>query len=117
MNILTDTDQMQEASSELSSVYNDMRHVYSNLYNLINYLEPTWKGNAASEYLARLNQQLDEVAKIMNAVDAMKRTADERIRTAISLDRLESINILNIAANINDIKQSLDATLFSLIGL
>ena len=116
MNILTDTDQMQEASNELSAVYRDMHDVYYNLNNLINYLEPTWQGAAATEYLNRLRQQLADVKRLMDAVNAMKQTADERIRTSISLDRLESINIVNLAANIYDIACSLDAAALNLIG-
>jgi len=116
MNILTDTDRMQEASNELSAVYNDMRTAYTNLKNLIAYLEPTWQGSAATEYLTRLRQQLTEVKNIMDAVAAMKRTADERIRTAISLDKIESINILNISAAILDIAQSMNAAFLNLLN-
>ena len=116
MNIFTDTEQMQEASNELSAVYNDMRDVFNNLSNLIAYLEPTWQGGAATDYLNNLRKQLSEVKKVMDAVDAMKRTADERIRTSISLDRLESLNILNISANIVDIKLSLNASVLNLLG-
>ena len=116
MTILTDTDQMQEASNELSAVYRDMHDVYYNLNNLINYLEPTWQGAAATEYLNHLRQQLAEVKRLMDAVMAMKQTADERIRTSISLDRLESITIANMAANIYDIKRSLDAATLNFIG-
>ena len=36
MNILTDTDRMQEASNELAAVYNDLSTVYANLCGLIN---------------------------------------------------------------------------------
>lgn len=117
MNILTDTDRMQEASNELAAVYNDLSTVYANLCGLINYLEPTWKGGAATEYLNRLRQQLAEVERVMMSVDAMKKTVDERIRTTISLDRVESLNILNIAANVNDIRSSLDAAMLNLFGL
>ena len=114
MNILTDTDRMQEASNELAAVYNDLSTVYANLCGLINYLEPTWKGGAATECL---RQQLAEVERVMMSVDAMKKTVDERIRTTISLDRVESLNILNIAANVNDIRSSLDAAMLNLFGL
>ena len=76
-----------------------------------------WKGGAATEYLNRLRQQLAEVERVMMSVDAMKKTVDERIRTTISLDRVESLNILNIAANVNDIRSSLDAAMLNLFGL
>ena len=117
MNIFTDTEQMQEASNELSAVFNDMRDVYHSLNNLIAYLEPTWKGAAATDYLNNLRKQLSEVKKLMDVIDALKRTADERIRTSISLDRLESLNIMNIAANVVDISFSLNASVFELMGL
>ena len=79
-------------------------------------MEPTWQGAAATEYLNHLRQQLSEVKRLMDAVNAMKQTADERIKTSISLDRLESINIFNVAANIYDIKRSLDSAALNLIG-
>ena len=56
MNIFTDTEQMQEASNEFSAILNDLRDLAVNLNNLINYLEPTWTGNAGTAYISQLRQ-------------------------------------------------------------
>ena len=116
MNIFTDTDKMQEASNEFAALVDDMRDVYHNLNNLINYLEPTWTGAAAEEYLNGLRQRLYEINSIIEALGAMKDTADERISTAISLDRLESLNIGNVVAVIGDSVASIGAAFGSLFN-
>lgn len=103
MNIFTDADQMYESSIEFSLAVNDLQDIYSKLNQLIEYLEPTWKGEASMAYLSKLRLQLNEIKSIISAVEAMQRTAEERARTAISLDRLESLNILNVGAVAGDI--------------
>ncbi len=116
MNIFTDTDQMQEASNEFAALINDMRDVHHNLNNLINYLEPTWKGAAAEEYLNGLRQRLFEINSIIEALCTMRDTADERIRTAISIDRLESLSINNVCEVIGDTAGSIGAAIGSLFN-
>ena len=115
MNIFTDTEQMQEASNEFSAILNDLRDLAVNLNNLINYLEPTWTGNAGTAYISQLRQQLTEINRLMQMVQVMKNTADERIRTTISLDKLESLNINNVISIIGDTFSSGLTLLASLI--
>ena len=103
MNIFTDADKMYESSIEFALAVNDLQDMYSKLNQLIEYLEPTWKGEASVAYLSKLKGQLNEIKCIIYAVEAMQRTAEERARTAISLDRLESLNIFNIGAIVGDI--------------
>ena len=115
MNIFTDTEQMQEASNEFSAILNDLRDLAVNLNNLINYLEPTCTGNAGTAYISQLRQQLTEINRLMQMVQVMKNTADERIRTTISLDKLESLNINNVISIIGDTVSSGLTLLASLI--
>lgn len=116
MKVFTDTEQMQEASNEFSVIINDMRDIYINLNSLIKYLEPTWQGNASKEYLNGLRNQLSEINNTIEALEAMKETADERARTALSLDRLESLNIINIGTAIVDTAASAGSAIGSLFG-
>lgn len=86
LRILTDIEGMQEASSEFDMVIEEVKNEYETVKNLINRLETSWNGPASAEYIQRLRNQLNEIENLINAVVAMRSTAQNRIRQAEIID-------------------------------
>lgn len=109
MRLYTDSEKMREASNDFSALIGDMRDAYANLSNLIDYLEPTWTGNAAKEYLTRMRRQLTEIDKIITALKTMQSTANSRAKEAEEVDRINA----SLVASCNNAITTLSGTVNS----
>ena len=84
--VFTDTEGMREASNQFDTVVSELRAKCQEVQNMINRMEPTWKGGAAVEYIQLLRNEINDINNMINAVQSMNSIAHQRIAEAELID-------------------------------
>ena len=97
MRVITDTQEMEAAARDLAVVREEMRQLSNDLRDLIGRIEPMWQGNASRAYLEQLERQVQEINRVVSAVDAMRSTAQERAYAAQVVDQVSAAAVQSLA--------------------